>query len=88
MATIARDHLIQWESLSPYLELSRAQKVEIDRSGDYGMQKQECLSVWRQKLGNKATYRALIQAAEEAKLQSLADKVKNMVTPLPAAGIL
>ena len=87
LATIARDHLIKWESLSPYLHLSPAQNVEIDRSArDYGMQKRECLLVWSQNLGNKATYRALIQAAEEAKLQKLADKVKDMVTPLSAAG--
>ena len=90
LATIARDHLSNWESLRPYLELSHAQKEEIRRScpGDYGKQKQECLEVWKQTKGNEATYRALITAAEDAKEQILADSIRNMLTsqkyvPLP-----
>ena len=82
LATIARDHLSNWESLRPYLELSHAQKEEIRRScpGDYGKQKQECLEVWKQTKGNEATYCALITAAEDAKQQTLADGVRSLLT--------
>ena len=79
VATIARDHLTDWESLRPYLGLSRSQQVEIRNSGDYGKQKRECLEVWKETKGNDATYSALITAAEKAKDQQLADRVKAMM---------
>ena len=80
VATIARDHLTNWELLKPYLGLSRQQEAEIRNTyHNYGMQKQECLEVWREMRGNKATYNALITAAEKAKNQQLADKVKAMI---------
>ena len=81
VATIARDHLTKWESLKPYLGLSRQQQVEIRKSypGDYGEQKRECLEVWKEMKGNKATYGALITAAEGAKDQQLADRVRDML---------
>jgi hypothetical protein len=81
LAVIARDHLTDWENLQPFLGLSRAQKKEIARSypGDYGLQKQECLEVWKEKIGREATYRALISAAEEARDQQLADNIRDML---------
>ena len=81
VATIARDHLTDWESLRPYLGLSRPQQVEIRESypGNYGKQKRECLEVWKETKGNEATYGALITAAEKAKDQQLADRVKAMI---------
>ena len=45
---------------------------------DYGKQKQECLAVWKEMKGKEATYQALIQAAEDAKAQNLADSVRAM----------
>ena len=82
VATIARDHLIDWESLSPYLGFSRPQKEGIRKSypGDYGKQKRECLEVWKEMKGKEATYGAFITAAEEAKNQQLADGVKAMLS--------
>ena len=82
IATIARDLLTDWESLQPYLGLSRAQKVDIRKSypGEYGKQKHECLEVWKETKGNEATYGAFITAAEEAKDQQLADRVRAMLT--------
>ena len=47
---------------------------------DYGKQKRECLEVWKEERGGReATYRALISAAEEAKDQLLADKIRDMI---------
>ena len=81
IATIARDLLTDWESLRPYLGLSRVQKEEIRKSypGEYGKQKHECLEEWKELKGNAATYSAFITAAEEAKNQQLADRVRAML---------
>ena len=81
LAIIARDHLTDWESLRPFLGLSRPQEREISKSclGDYGKQKHECLEVWKEMKGKEATYQALIKAAEDAKAQSLADSVRAIL---------
>ena len=80
MAIIAMEHLIEWESLSPHLGLSRADEQVIQRTnGNYGMKKKECLELWKERKGNKATYGALITAAKSAKNRLLADKVKAML---------
>ena len=81
VATIARDHLTDWESLRPYLGLSYTQEVEINKTHrDYKKQKQECLQEWKELKGKEATYGAFIIAAEEAKRQQLADAVRGMLT--------
>ena len=79
LAIIARDHVNDWKSLRPFLELSRPKEKEIVQSysTDYGKQKQECLEVWKEMKGKEATYSVLIRAAEDAKSQSLADGVKG-----------
>ena len=80
VATIARKYLTDWELLRPYLRLTRQQEVEIRKTFQhYGRQKNECLQVWKETKGNRATYRALITAAEEAEEQQLADHVKAML---------
>ena len=80
VATIARDHLTTWELLRPYLGLSRQQEEVIRNTyHHYGKQKQECLEVWKEVKGNEATYGALITAAEKARDQQLADRVKAML---------
>ena len=80
VATIARDHLTDWESLRPYLGLNRPQEAEINKTHhDYKKQKQECLQEWKELKGTEATYGAFITAAEEAKNQQLADGVRAML---------
>ena len=81
LAVIARDHLVEWESLRPFLGLARAQEVEVRKSfpGDYGKQKRECLEMWKEIKGEGATYRAFITAAEKAKDKALADSVRAML---------
>ena len=82
MAVIAREYLANWESLRPHLGLSRPKETSIRNSfpGNYEQQKQECLSVWQEMNGDRATYRALVTAAESARNQQLADKVKALVS--------
>ena len=81
LAVIARDHLDNWESLRPFLGLSHAKEREICKSfqGDYAKQKHECLEAWKELNGRKATYSALIQAAEEGKAQNVADSVRSLL---------
>ena len=82
LAVIARDYLMDWETLRPFLGLSRVQKVEIAKSypGEYGKQKRECLELWKEVQGEEATYRAFITAAERAKDKRLADCVRAMLS--------
>ena len=49
----------------------------------------ECVEVWREQEGKKATYRAFIKAAREAELNDLADEVEAMLRECetPAEGI-
>ena len=84
LAIIARDHLTNWETLRPYLGLKRQQNKSISESHpkDYEKQKLECLEVWQEEKGNKATYGALIKAAEDARLQDLADGVRKLCKEL------
>ena len=80
LAVIARDHLNDWKKLGPFLDLSRQQETAIAHSSpDYGLQKQECLEVWKEVKGDGATFRAIISAAEEAEDQQLADNIRNML---------
>ena len=79
VVAIARDHMIKWEPLRPYLGLSRAQ-IHDTYPGNYGKQKRKCLEVWKKTKGNDATYSALITAAEKAGNQMLADAVRAMVS--------
>ena len=81
LVVIARDHLTSWEPLSPWLGLSQAQEEEIRRwREDYRTQKLECLKRWSEMNGGRATYGALISAAEKAENQQLADCVRRMVS--------
>ena len=80
LAVIARDHLNDWKKLGPFLDLSRQQETAIAHSSpDYGLQKRECLEVWKEVKEDGATYRALISAAEEAEDQQLVDNIRNML---------
>ena len=81
LAVIARDNGFDWERLRPYLGLSRAHTKQIHTAypRDHGMQRLECLEVWKEVKGKEATYRALVTAAEEARDQRLADNVKDML---------
>ena len=88
LAVITRDHLSDWGSLVPFLGLTRAQEQQIARShpGDYCRQKRECLLLWKEIKGSKATYQALISAAEEAENRLLADAVRDLCLSFRRAG--
>ena len=72
--------MTDWETLRPFLELGRSKAKDVLKShpNDYGKQKLECLEEWKEMKGHAATYQALITAAEDARLQNLADNVGEM----------
>ena len=80
LAEIAKK-ITSWKALGPYLDLSRPQEEEIVQKyrENYGMQKRECLEVWKVMKGEGATYRALISAVEEAGDRQLADCVRSLL---------
>ena len=81
MKIIARDHLTSWEDIYVFLGLNPTDAKEIKRNSpdDYGEQKHNCLLKWKKKKGEgKATYEALISAAEEADDKLLADHVRSL----------
>ena len=81
LTVIARDHLKNWKIFGPFLGLTEQQETSIANSNphDYDLQKRECLEVWNKGRGRGATYRALISAAEDARDQLLAFKIKGML---------
>ena len=80
LAEIAKK-ITHWKPLGPYLDLTRQQEEEIAHKyrDNLGMQKRECLEVWKEVKGEGATYRALILAAEEAEDRQLADCVRSLL---------
>ena len=83
---IARKYLSNWEKLCPHLGLSPPQKAAISKSHirDYEEQKCKCLYKWKETKGHRATYRALIQAAEAVEDKQLAENVAKMLQPTPS----
>ena len=73
-------YLMQWEELSPFLELTKQHESEIRHTfKDYSEQKQEALRRWKRIKGHAATYRALITAATAISNMDLVDNVKAML---------
>ena len=80
IATIARDYLVRWEELAPYLELTVPQKKEIRETfREFADQKCEALHTWKRNKGNKATYDFFIKAAETISNMQLADNVRDLL---------
>ena len=77
---IARDHLVKWEDISPFLDLKHVTDEDIRRTpGGYKEQKKEFLKEWKRQHGPRATFRVLIEAAEEAGNMRLADDLRTML---------
>ena len=77
---IARDHMTDWEVLATFLGFTNAQKIAIGGPsiGDVQKMRRKLLQDWKTKNGSNATYKALIEAAENAQDGTLATAVKSM----------
>ena len=54
---VVANHVIEWEELSRYLELSdsEAKKIKEDHPMNYKEQKYWCIKCWAEKNGKRAT---------------------------------
>lgn len=77
---IARDHMTDWEVLATFLGFTNAQKIAIGGPsiGDVQKMRRKLLQDWKTKNGSNATYKALIEAAENVQDGTLATAVKSM----------
>ena len=58
--------LDEWELLAPFIELSEQDCASIKEDiSDYEAQSLACLTLWQQKLGNRATYLMLAESLEK-----------------------
>ena len=76
---IAREHLTDWKSLRPTLGLTISEEDDICK--DYKesqMQKRFFLHKWREREGERATYRVFSDAATKVKNKKLSDAVIAM----------
>ena len=73
------DFMTEWERMRGPLGLNHAIQREIENIHGYGNQKRECIEEWREKAGEKASYRAFVEAAREVGMNGLADKVVDML---------
>ena len=77
---IAREYLTRWEPLATTLGLTEQQEISIkENNRQYDDQKLAALCQWKKNKGNKATYRAFIEAAKYISNQNLADNVSAML---------
>ena len=76
-------HICNWEELAPFLSLSPAEEEEIknDFQGRYSLQKREALRKWKERMGSKATYSALVEVFSSRKKEQLAMKLKDLIIP-------
>ena len=60
---IVANHVIKWEELSRYLELSDSEekKIKYDHPKDYKEQKYRCIKCWAEKNGKRATLKNLLR---------------------------
>lgn len=82
LATLARDHLIDWKEIAPELEINPGQIFAIKQNPNYDEQKREALNMWKRNKGKKATFRAFITAAESVGNTNLAESVKKWLKQL------
>ena len=83
LATLARDHLIDWEAIAPKLGITPQQIHSIKKTNnEYDDQKREALNTWKKNKGNGATFRVFITAAKSIGNTNLADSVKTWLDKL------
>ena len=73
-------HFTEWEMLAPYIDLTETDERDI--RGEYPnnpkLQRRQCLRLWKQRNGSKATYRKLIKAFFDLRRIDVAEKLKDL----------
>lgn len=82
LATLAREHLIDWNDIAPELGINPAQIFAIQQIPNFNGQKREALNTWKRNKGNGATFRAFITAADSIGNTDLVHRVKKWLEQL------
>ena len=84
LATLAKDHLMDWEEIAPKLGINPQQIFSIKKTymNEYDAQKRDALNTWKRNKGNEATFGAFITAAESVGNTVLVDSVKAWLDQL------
>ena len=72
--------LENWEVLCAYLSISSAEQAELRRNyqGDYKSQKIQALKLWKQKVGQKATYGSLVGIFKKLDYNDFAEDITDL----------
>lgn len=73
-------HIVNWESLSPFLGLKETDEEDIRHSGNRAAQRIALLRRWRQTWGFKATYLRLAEAFAQIGNRELVERLCKLVT--------
>ena len=81
------DKIVQWDMIAYYLGLSEGDIEAIKRnySNDYKLQKYQMLCEWKNKKGQYATYKSLIDIFTEAEEVNLADILRYEIIEVPVS---
>ena len=83
LATLAKDHLMDWEEIAPKLGINPQEIFAIKKThSEYKDQKRDALNTWKRNKGNGATFGAFITAAESVGNTVLVDSVKKWLDQL------
>lgn len=74
-------HIDNWRAISPFLELTAADKIAILAEAPHSLptQRVAMLRKWKQRHGVKATYEQLRRVFEKCGQTGLVEKVKQLV---------
>lgn len=73
-------HIVNWESLSPFLGLKETDEEDIRHSGNRAAQRIALLRRWKQIWGFKATYLRLAEAFAQIGNRELVERLCKLVT--------
>ena len=78
------EKFISWESVGPYLKVSRRALRDIDRDGyNEAGRRRLLVDLWYEECGDDATYDAIITAMLKAGKKDEATKVCKLLKPVP-----
>ena len=67
IAEMAREiHNCKYLAFNLGLTKPESTEIQMDNMGNYRMQKVDCLHMWRNKFGDEASYKRLLQAAQDS----------------------
>ena len=74
--------ITEWKELSPFLDLTEAEELEILGSAPYSVRSQKIamLRKWKKKQGAKATYKRLCRVLTKCDMRALEEKIIKLLS--------